>query len=112
MKQAVKERAVFEKEIPEVFVNGKNTVAMGGLDELESHAGRAFHGIFDATGRAEAAVASEGNEFQVTAMGTGIHGTAKGRIATVDHLINVFHFRFSGMEGIFNFFVIVGKNFL
>ena len=30
----------------------------------------------------------------------------------MDHFINVFHFRFSGMEGIFNFFIIVGKNFL
>ena len=45
-------------------------------------------------------------------MGAGIHGTAEGRITAVDHFINVFHFRFSGMEGIFNFFIIVGKNFL
>lgn len=45
-------------------------------------------------------------------MGAGIHGTAEGRITAVDHFINVFHFRFSGMEGIFNFFIIVGKNLL
>lgn len=63
MKKAVKGRTVFEKEIPEVFVNGKNTVAMAGLDEFESHAGRAFHGIFDAAGRAEAAVTAERKEF-------------------------------------------------
>lgn len=63
MKKAVKECAVFEKEIPKVFVNGKNTVAMAGLYEFESHAGRALHGIFDAAGRAKAAVTAERNEF-------------------------------------------------
>ena len=60
----------------------------------------------------EAAFAAEGNKFHVVASGAGIHGTAKRRIATIQHFIDIFHLSFSGMEGIFNFFIIVGKDSL
>ena len=45
-------------------------------------------------------------------MRAAIHGTAEGRITTVDHLIDIFHLSLSGMKSIFNFFIIVSKNFL
>ena len=112
MKETVKERAILQEKITEGRINGKNAMTVSDINELKGHRGSAIHGIFITAGRAETAVTAEGNEFQVTAMGTGIHGTAKGRFAAVDHLINVFHFCFSGMEGIFNFLIIVGKNFL
>ncbi len=37
---------------------------------------------------------------------------AESGIATVNHLIDIFHLRISGMKSIFNFFIIVGKNLL
>ena len=112
MKKAVKQGAVIEKEFPEIFVNGKDTMAVWDIYQFEGHSGSAFHGILGTAGRAETAVASERNKFKFSTMGTAIHGTAEGRIATVDHFIDVFHLRISGMKGIFNFFIIVGKNFL
>jgi len=55
---------------------------------------------------------TEGNKFKITAVRTGIHSPAKGRITTVDQFVNVVHFAVPGMEGIFNFFIIVGKDIL
>ena len=85
---------------------------VGDIDELKGHGGSAFHGILVATGGAEAAVTAERDEFQFSAVRAAVHGTAERRIATVNHLIDIFHFRIPGVEGIYNFFVMVSKNFL
>lgn len=69
-------------------------------DEFERHTGGAFHSIFVATRRAKTAVTAERNEFEVTAMGASVHGTAKRRITAVDHFIDIIHLGFSGMESI------------
>ena len=37
MKEAVKERTVIQKKLPEMFINGKNTVAVGDIDEFKGH---------------------------------------------------------------------------
>ena len=50
--KAVKQRAVFEKEIPKVFIDGENTVAMLNMNQFKGHTGRAFHGIFVSARRA------------------------------------------------------------
>ena len=112
MEQAVKQGAVFQKEIAKSFINGEDAVAVRDIDQLKGHRGSAIHGIFVTTGRAEAAVTAERNKFKLTAMRAGIHGTAKRWVTTVDHLINIFHLSFSGVKSIFNFFIIVCKNFL
>ena len=57
-------------------------------------------------------MAAERNEFEVPAVRTTVHGTAKRRITAVDHLINIFHLSFSGMKSIFNFFIMVCKDSL
>ena len=82
------------------------------VNELKGHTGRAFHGIFVSTSRAKTAVAAKRNKFEISAMGAGVHGSAKRRITTVDHLIDIFQLSIPGMKSIFNFFIIVGKNFL
>ena len=41
--------------------------------------------------------------------GSAFHGIF---IAAVYHFIDIFHLSFSGMEGIFNFFIVVNKDFL
>ena len=45
MKKAVKESTVMKKEIPEIFINGENAMAMGNIDKLKGHRGSALHGI-------------------------------------------------------------------
>ena len=34
-----------EKEIPEIFINGENTMAVYNIDKLKGHRGSALHGI-------------------------------------------------------------------
>ena len=77
MKETVKKGTIFEKEISEMIINGKDTVTVLDIDELKGHTGSAFHGILVSTGRAETAVTSEGDKFKFAAMGTAIHGTTK-----------------------------------
>lgn len=100
MEKTIEEGAVIEEKVAKVFINGKDTMAVGDINEFKGHRGSAFHSIFISARRAETAVATERNKFELTAVRTAVHGTAKGRISAVDHLINVFHLSFSGMEGI------------
>ena len=48
-KRQVKKGAVMEEKITEIFINGKNTVAMSNIDQFKRHIGSAFHGIFVTT---------------------------------------------------------------
>lgn len=90
MKKAVEQSTVFQEKVTEFFVNGKNTMAMLDINKLKRHGSSAVHGIFVTTGMAKTAVAAKGNKFKFSTMGTTVHGTAKRRIAAVDHLINIF----------------------
>ena len=96
----------------ELRINGKHAVSVFGIDNLKGHGGSAVNGIFIAAGRTEAAFTAERNKFKCATIRTAVHGTAKGRVAAVDHFIDIFHLSISGMKGIFNFFIIVSKNFL
>ena len=86
-----------EKEIPEIFINGENTMAVYNIDKLKGHRGSALHGIEITAGRTKTAVAAEGNKFQFSAGRTAVHCSAKGGIATVDHFIHVFNNRSARM---------------
>lgn len=57
-------------------------------------------------------MATERNKFKLTTKRASIHGTTKGRIPTIDHLVDVFHNNRTRMKDIFNFFVFFGKNLL
>ena len=63
MEETVRQGAVIQEEIAELFINGKNTVAVGDIDKFKGHRGSAPHGVEISTGRAETAVAAEGDEF-------------------------------------------------
>ena len=80
MKEAVEERTVQKEEVAQIFINGKNAMAVLDVHKFERHTGGAFHSIFVAAGRTKAAVAAKRNEFEVPAMRTAVHGTAKRRI--------------------------------
>ena len=112
MEETVEQKPVFKEERTEIFVDGENTMAVLYIDQLKGHRGSAFHGIFIATGRAETTVAAKRNKFEISTMRAGIHCTAERGIATVEHLIDILHLCFSGMKRIFNFFIMVSKDFL
>lgn len=97
MKETVKERAVTQEEIPELFVNGKDTVAVGDIDQFKGHGSSALHGVKISAGRAETAMAAEGNKLELSAVRAAIHGTAERRITAVDHFIYVFYDRLTWM---------------
>lgn len=80
--------------------------------QLKGHIGSAFHGIFIAADGAETAFAAERDKLKLSAVGAARHGTAKGRTAAIYHLIDIFHLSLPGMKGIFNFLIMVNKDFL
>ena len=94
------------------MINSKNAMTVLYIDEFERHTGGAFHGVLVPAGGAKAAVAAERYKFEVAAVRAGVHGAAKRRIPAVYHLINIIHLRFSWMESIYNFFIMVCKDSL
>ena len=112
VKKAIEQRTILEEKISEILINSENTMSMFDGDEFKRHTGSAFHGVFIATGRTETAVAAERDKFKISTVSAGVHGTAKGRVATVNHFIYVFYLGPSGMKSIFDFLIIIGKNSL
>ena len=77
MEETVQERSVLKEEAAEIFINGKNAMAVLDTNEFERHTGGAFHSIFISAGRTKAAVTAKWNKLEVTAVGAGVHGAAK-----------------------------------
>ena len=68
-------------------------MTVGDIDQLKGHGRSALHGVEIPTGRTEAAVAAERNEFHFSAVRAAVHGATQGGVATVDHFIYVFNNR-------------------
>lgn len=68
--------------------------------------------IFNAAGRAEAAVAAKGYKFKCTTGRASVHGAAKGWIPAVNHFFNILDNGLSWMKKINHFFIMVSKNVL
>lgn len=45
VEEAVEEGAAIQEEIPELPINGKNTMPVGNIDQFKGHGGSALHGI-------------------------------------------------------------------
>ena len=112
MKKAVKQGAVMEKEIPEIFINGENTMAVYNIDKLKGHRGSALHGIEITAGRTKTATASKGHKLRLSTLWAAVKGSAEGRIAAVNHLLDVFHLNIARMASVFNFFEMIAKDLL
>ncbi len=112
LKKTVKKRAVTQKERAQIFINGKNKVSVGTVNEFKGHFSGAVNGVFIAAGGAELGMAAERDKFEFAAVGTAEHGAAIRGIPAVYHLFNVFHDNRTGMKDIFNFFVMFFKNLL
>ena len=54
MEEAVQEGTVLKKKVAEIFINGKNAMAVLDTDKFERHTGGTFHGIFISAGRTKA----------------------------------------------------------
>lgn len=78
----------------------------------ESVAQKIIVEMFDIAPKAIIAVTAFRNKAMNMRIPLEIHGTTVRRIAAMDHFVNVSHLSGSGMEGIFNFFIIVCKDFL
>lgn len=63
LKKAAKQGAVSEEERAQVFVNGKNEMPVGTVNEFKGHFSRAVNAVLIAAGRAEFGMAAERNKF-------------------------------------------------
>lgn len=91
IKKAVKEIAVIKEELAEGLVDREDEMPVSTVDEFEGHGSRPVIGIFSAAGGAEFGMAAERDKFEITAVGTAIHGAAKRRVTAAYDFINVFH---------------------
>ena len=95
--ETVQKGAIRKEERAEFFSNGENTVTVLHIDDLEGHLCCAIDRIHVSARRAEATMTPERDKLQMSAVTAAVHGPAKGGVATVDHLINVFNNRRSWM---------------
>ena len=96
-KQTIQKFAVLKEKRTKFFCNSKNAMAVLNIDYFKRHGGGAVNGVFISTSRTETTMAAKWNEFKISASSATIHGTAKGRIPTIKHLINVVNNRLTGM---------------
>lgn len=87
-------------------------MAVRSSDKLKGHCGGALDGIESTAGRTKAAATTEGDKLGMSALRATVKSSAEGRIAAVDHLLDVFHFDIARMAGVFNFFEMITKNLL
>ena len=65
-------------------------MSVGTGNKFKRHGRRTLFGILYTTSRAESGMATERYKFKMTASGAGVHGTAISRVATMDHLRDIF----------------------
>jgi hypothetical protein len=94
------------------FRDSEDTVTMLAVDYFTGHSGGTFTRIHISTSRAETGMAAKRDKFKMAAVRTAIHGSAERSITAVNHLINVFYFCCPWMESIYDYFVVISKDFL
>ncbi len=110
--QAVQQGAVFQEIRPEFFGDRKNTMPVVAVDQFACHGSCPLPCIKVAASRTETGMAAKRDKVKMTALRTAVHGTAEGGVTTVDHLINVFNLRGTGMKSIEYFFIMIAEDFL
>jgi len=97
LKKAVGQVTVFKEKMTEGFVNSKDKVPVGAVDELKGHNSGSIVGIFGTACRTKFGAATKRNKFKITTTGTSIHGATIGRITAVNDFFDVFHDDRSGL---------------
>ena len=59
MEETIKQCPVIKEKLPEIFVDGENTMPVGDIDQFKGHGGSASHGIEISTGKTETAMVAE-----------------------------------------------------
>ena len=57
---------------------------------LKRHRSSSVNGVHVTAGRTKAGMTAERNKFEISAGRTGIHGTTKRRITTINHFFYIF----------------------
>ena len=65
---------------------------MSAVDELEGHCLSPFYRILGTTGGTEPGMTAKRNKLEITATWAAIHGSTKGGITTINHLVYVLHY--------------------
>ena len=112
IEQTIQAGAVFQKILSEFFRDRKNAMAVVAVDQFACHGSCPFPGVKVAAGRTETGMAAKRDKVKMPAFGAAVHGTAEGGVTAVDHLINVFDLRGTGMKSIHDFFVVIAEDFL
>lgn len=76
----------------EFFIDRKNTMTMRTVNELKRHRGGAFLTVFYSARGTESALTAERDKLKMPTGGTGIESTAKRRVTTMKHPVNVFDY--------------------
>lgn len=85
-------------------------MAMNTGNELAGHMERTELIVFVSAGRAKTAFTAKRNKFKIATVRTAIHSTTVGRVATMDHLVDIFNDSRTRMEFVNDMFIIIGKN--
>lgn len=111
-KKTVQQVAVFQEEMSQRCINGKDQMPVSTVNQFKGHSSRPVIRIFRPASRAKFGMAAKRDKFKVSAMGTAIHGTTIRGITAVDDLFNVFHDNRSWFYIVFNYFIIIPEHFL
>ena len=112
IEQTIQTGTVIQEKLTEFFRDRKNAMAVVAVDQFACHGSCPFPGVKVAAGRTETGMAAKRDKVKMTALRTTIHGTAEGGVTAVDHLINVFDLRRTGMKSIEYFFIMIAEYFL
>ena len=85
-------------------------MAMNTGNKFAGHMKRTKLVIFVSAGRAKTTFTAKRNKFKVSAMGTAIHGTTVRRVATMNHLVDIFNDSRTWMEFVNHMFIIIGED--
>ncbi len=85
-------------------------MAVDTCDKFAGHMKRTKLIVFVSTGRTETAFTAERNEFKISTAWTSIHGTAVGRVTTMNHPVDVFNDGRTRMEFVNDVFIIISKD--
>ena len=107
MKETVEQRAVSAEEDTKLFRDGKNAMPVNALDNFERHGSGALNCVKIATGRTKTTFAAKRDKFERTTRRTPVHSAAERRVATMNHLLDIFENDRAGFEGVLDFFVVI-----
>ena len=109
-KEIIQKGSVFEEIRTKFFWDSENTMAMNTGNELAGHMEGTELIVFVSTGREKAAFTAKGNEFQISAVRTSIHGTTVRSVTTGNHLADIFDDSRTRVEFVTDVFIIISKD--